>query len=197
MKKHIPNIITAFRLALVPVFIAVFFNCDIRWAFAVFLVASASDLLDGYLARKWQVVSEFGKLFDPLADKFMQITAVVCLTIKGMIPLIPVIIAFSKEALMLVGGLIITKKRGFAVYSNIVGKLASFFFSLVVCLCFFKDFWFATPAGSTLLDVLVWTAVVFSVIAMVQYAVINVFKPMAAKRSDPEQGAHAETDCSK
>lgn len=81
MKRHIPNLITAFRLLLVPVFAAVFFTCDVRIAFAVFLLASASDLLDGYLARRWNVVSEFGKLFDPLADKLMQVGAVICLAI--------------------------------------------------------------------------------------------------------------------
>lgn len=80
-----------------------------RIAFAVFLLASASDLLDGYLARRWNVVSEFGKLFDPLADKLMQVGAVICLAIKGMIPVIPVVIVFAKELLMLAGGLIITK----------------------------------------------------------------------------------------
>lgn len=184
MKRHIPNLITAFRLLLVPVFAAVFFTCDVRIAFAVFLLASASDLLDGYLARRWNVVSEFGKLFDPLADKLMQVGAVICLAIKGMIPVIPVVIVFAKELLMLAGGLIITKKRGYAVYSNIFGKLASFFFSLTVCLCFFRDFWFASETGGMILDILVWCAVILSVLAMVQYAVINVFRPCGQRHNN-------------
>ncbi len=178
MKKHIPNLITAFRLILVPVFIWMFFSGDIRVAFAVFLLASASDLLDGYLARKWNVVSQFGKLFDPIADKAMQISAIVCLTIKGMTPLIPVIIVFVKELIMLVGGLLILKKLNYTVYSNVFGKFASFFFNLIVCLCFFRDFWFITPTAQSILDILVWVAVALSVCALFQYAYCNALKPM-------------------
>ena len=178
MKKHIPNIITAIRLILVPIFAVVFFSCDVRLAFAVFLLASASDLLDGYLARKWNVVSQFGKLFDPFADKAMQITAVVCLTIADKIPLIPVVIVFIKELLMLVGGLLILKKLNYTVFSNTFGKLASFFFNLVVCLCFFKDFWFTTQTLQLILEILVWVAVALSVCALFQYAYCNALKPM-------------------
>jgi len=192
MKKYIPNIITAVRLLLVPVFIVVFFNCDIRWAFAVFLFASASDLVDGYLARKWQVVSDFGKLFDPLADKVMQISAVICLAIKGMIPVLPVVIAFAKEGLMLLGGLLLLKKRNFVVYSNTFGKLASFFFSFVVCLCFFKDFWFTTSVAQCILDVLVWLSVVLSVVAMLQYAYRNAIKPILMERKNNNIGNEKE-----
>ena len=187
MKKYIPNIITAIRLILVPVFIYCFFNTDIRIAFAVFLIASLSDLLDGYLARKWEVVSDFGKLFDPLADKIMQISAVVCLAIKGMLPILPVIIAFSKELLMLAGSVLILKRRNFVVYSNKFGKIASFIFSFVVCLCFFRDFWFTSDALGILLDVLVWIAVMLSVLAMLQYAYRNMLKPILLNNKDKDK----------
>lgn len=182
MKKYIPNIITAFRLLLVPVLIIVFFNCDIRLAFGVFLLASVSDLVDGYLARKWQVVSDFGKLFDPLADKAMQVSAVICLAIKGYVPVIPVVIVFLKELVMLLGGVLLLKTRNFVVYSNVFGKLASFFFSFVVCLCFFRDFWFVTALASNILDVLVWISVVLNIIAMLQYAYKNALKPLLIEK---------------
>lgn len=191
MKKNIPNLITALRLLLLPVFIYVFFTVDdIRVAFAVFVFASATDLLDGYLARKWDAVSDFGKLFDPLADKLMQISAVVCLAFKGFIPWLPVIVALGKELAMVVGGLLIRRKRNVTVYSNNFGKLTSFFFSIVVCLCFFKEFWFYTETGTLVLNILVYVAVALSLASMVQYAVINVFQP--AKNKAEQQ--HTDND---
>lgn len=182
MVKKIPNMITIFRLILLPVFLYCYFAfADKRIAFAVFVVASASDLLDGYLARKLNAVSSFGKLADPLADKCLQVSAIVCLAITGYLPLAAAIIIAVKELIMLLGGVFVLKKMKTVVYANRFGKLTSFFFSITMCLCFFKDIWFFTETGSLVLDILIYIAIGLSVLSMIQYGILNVILPLARK----------------
>lgn len=179
IKSKIPNCITVFRLFLLPVFLAVFWLIpEKRWAFAVFLLASVSDIIDGYLARKWHAVSNFGKVVDPLADKFLQVAAILCLALwwqDGL--LIPAIVIFAKEACMVLGGIFLFRRRKLVVYSNLFGKGSAFFFNIVICLVFFKDVWFRSPQGLQFLKILVIIAVTVSVISMFQYGLIAIYRP--------------------
>ncbi len=74
--KHIPNILTLFRIILVPFFIQSFVAGSYLGAFIIFIVASLTDFADGYLARKFNVISNFGKIMDPLADKLLVLSAI-------------------------------------------------------------------------------------------------------------------------
>ena len=79
--KNIPNILTIGRILLIPVFLWLVFARDaIASALLVFVVAALTDWLDGWLARKWQVISDFGKIADPLADKLLVLSALAALT---------------------------------------------------------------------------------------------------------------------
>ena len=134
--KHIPNILSTFRLILVFVFVAVYFCLDpaysLRVALCIFVLAGITDIIDGYLARRYNWISDLGKILDPLADKMMQCAALVCLMISGLIPLwfgIPFIL---KELLMLIGGLFMMQERKIIVVSNIAGKFAALFFYVTV-----------------------------------------------------------------
>jgi len=86
MKKYVPNFLTMVRLFLVPVFIYFVFiykeDSSILWATAIFVLASITDYFDGMLARKFNVVSNFGKIMDPLADKLLVISALFALSVK-------------------------------------------------------------------------------------------------------------------
>lgn len=97
MKKYIPNSLTIFRIVLVPVFIwfafISTFSDRILWATIVFILASITDLLDGLLARKFDVVSNFGKIMDPLADKILVISALFALALP-MIELINIYVVY-------------------------------------------------------------------------------------------------------
>ncbi|HEY8103906.1 MAG TPA: CDP-alcohol phosphatidyltransferase family protein, partial [Gaiellaceae bacterium] len=83
-RAHLPNALTVLRLALVPIFIVVFLRADdgSSWAAGwIFLVAGITDQVDGWLARRWHVESEFGKYADPLADRLMIDAAIIMLVI--------------------------------------------------------------------------------------------------------------------
>ena len=105
-----------------------------------------SDLLDGYLARRLNAITNFGKLFDPLADKLLQVSALVCLTVIGFLPLAAAIIMAVKELIMIIGGWYVLKRLKRVVYSNNFGKIASFIMSVAIALCFSENCGFRRPA---------------------------------------------------
>ncbi|MCL2226073.1 MAG: CDP-alcohol phosphatidyltransferase family protein [Oscillospiraceae bacterium] len=133
--KFIPNIISVFRICLVPVFIVVYFSDDTDnnlYAVLIYALAAFSDFLDGFLARKFEVSSNLGKVLDPLGDKLMTISVMVCITIDGLIPLWAVLLAGLKELLMGAGGLVLHKKAHVELPpSNLIGKTSTVVFFLV------------------------------------------------------------------
>ena len=124
MKKHIPNMITVFRLLFVPLFIYLVLTDDFVWAAIVFFIAGLSDMLDGYLARRWKVVSNFGKLADPLADKAIQICAVLLLCILGRLHFAFIIVLIIKEGLLIWGSYLLFRKK-VVVFAAWYGKAAT------------------------------------------------------------------------
>lgn len=111
MNAALPNLLTATRLVAVPVIVALLiaddgtFGSARWWALAVFLIAASTDFFDGFLARRWGVVSSFGKLADPIADKALILTALVMLVVVDAIPWWPVIVLAVREVAITVGRL--------------------------------------------------------------------------------------------
>ena len=166
----IPNVLTMIRLLLVPVFVVVYFRTSAEpkyAALAIFAAASLTDMLDGYLARKLNQITDFGKLFDPLADKLMVLSALVCQAVTGVFPWAAVIVVACKELVMVLGGLFMLS-RDVVVYSNIVGKAAQVCFILSLILSLFHV---PLAEWGTRLDlILLWITVGLAVLAMVVYA---------------------------
>ncbi len=166
----IPNVLTMIRLLLVPVFVVVYFRTAAEpkyAALAVFAAASLTDMLDGFLARKLNQITDFGKLFDPLADKLMVLTALVGQALTGVFPWAAVIVVACKELFMVIGGLFLLS-RDVVVYSNIFGKAAQVSFILSLILSFFHV---PLEAWGTRLDlILLWITVGLAILAMVVYA---------------------------
>ncbi|WIF94230.1 CDP-diacylglycerol--glycerol-3-phosphate 3-phosphatidyltransferase [Caminicella sporogenes] len=129
---NIPNILTIFRFILIPVFIYFFFaniEGNILYATYIFILAGITDVLDGYIARKYNLVTKWGQAMDPLADKMMQITVLACFTIKKFLPIWVIIIIGIKELLMIAGGLFLYYKRNKVVVpANRYGKIATISF---------------------------------------------------------------------
>lgn len=151
--KNIPNILSIIRIFLVFVFVFVFFVMDSPiGALIIFLVAGATDIVDGYLARRFNWITNLGKILDPFADKLMQCTALICLCIKKYVPLWFVLIFLAKEIGTLLIGLIVIRRRSVVVVSKWYGKAAvclfylTIFFSIV-----FSDFLSIHPLISILM----------------------------------------------
>ena len=122
----IPNGLTVFRLALIPVFVALLLTSDggHSWAAAiVFAVAGVTDQIDGWLARRWHVESNFGKIADPLADRLMIDAAVILLWHAGRLPWVA--LAIPARDVALVAGYKLVVERGYAFSVNLAGKAAT------------------------------------------------------------------------
>lgn len=139
----IPNILTYIRIICVPFF--VWFILDNRIAnnvyiaFGLFIFASITDLVDGFIARHYHLVSDIGKVADPIADKLLQVSTLVCLTILSKIHWVFPLVFIIKETYMVLGGSAIVKifKSDYVLQSNIFGKGATCLNSLGIVLAFF------------------------------------------------------------
>lgn len=124
---NIPNILSVFRLLLIPVFAASYLGAETKedylFSAAVLLVSGLTDVLDGKIARRYNQITDLGKFLDPLADKLTQITACICVALRH--PSLAVILAVLviKEVLIFAGGVFIWRKQKFVVTSNIFGKV--------------------------------------------------------------------------
>lgn len=135
---NIPNILTVFRLFLIPVFVMVFFSQGehhLLWSMMIFLLAGATDLLDGYIARRYNLITQIGTLMDPLADKLMLITVLVCLAIQNFIPFWIAALVILKETVMILGSIrLYYSKHNIVIPANHFGKAATAAFYLAVIL---------------------------------------------------------------
>jgi CDP-diacylglycerol--glycerol-3-phosphate 3-phosphatidyltransferase len=124
---QLPNALTVLRLAAIPVFVVLLLGQDGRgsWGLAALFGAAAfTDQIDGYLARRWRVESEFGKFADPLADRLMIDAAVVILWLDGRLPWPALAVILARDAL-LIGGYGAVKDKGYDFSVSLLGKLAT------------------------------------------------------------------------
>jgi cardiolipin synthase len=148
--KHVPNILTVIRLFLVPIFAVLYFS-DIEnnhfYALGIFILAGVTDVLDGYIARKYDLVSIVGTVLDPLADKLMLLTALICLTLDGVMPVWAMAIMLVKELFMMTSGVYLYfRKEKVVIPANKFGKMATVLFSLAVFLMIvLPDHWATLP----------------------------------------------------
>ena len=132
---NLPNALSLLRLCLVPVFAWVYFlpQPDAHlWAALVYAAAFATDVADGYIARRFSLITKLGRILDPLADKLMTFMVILCITIEGIIPLWTVAVFFCKELAMAIGSLAMYHKLGDVISANWLGKAATGVF-FVVC----------------------------------------------------------------
>jgi cardiolipin synthase len=164
--KHLPNALTIFRILLAPVFIYVYFSNYPNhhlWALFIFLFAGLTDVLDGYIARKFNAVSRIGIALDPLADKLILLAALGSFYFDGRILGIVFFFMLAVEATLMAVGTILHFKEGKSVIpSNRLGKTATLAFTLAIVLLFlFPD------SAFTLATVII--AVIFKTAAFLSY----------------------------
>ncbi len=140
MFKHVPNILTIIRFLLIPVIIFFAFQDNYVATIIVLTLSGLTDILDGYIARKFNFITDFGKLMDPLADKATQIALLGTLTIQKIIPLWIIVIVLIKEFLMISGASFLYGKE-LVVSSKWYGKLATVLFYIAIVCSLFTEYW--------------------------------------------------------
>jgi CDP-diacylglycerol--glycerol-3-phosphate 3-phosphatidyltransferase len=175
--KVVPNIISFFRICLVPIFILAYFydTRDIKlYAVFIYALATFSDFLDGFLARKFKASSNLGKFLDPLGDKLMTFFAFLCMTISGPIPVWAVLVVGIKEVLMAIGGFVVHKVANVEIPpSNLIGKTSTVVFFLVcVTIMLFKDL----PLEATIWMICGAIVLMFAALASYVHTYVKVMK---------------------
>jgi len=163
---NIPNILTVIRLILIPCFTYVFFldtPNSLTYAMIIFLVAGVTDVLDGFIARKFNMVTKVGAVLDPLADKLMLLTVLGCFTLKNYLPYWVITIVLIKELLMIAGGIYLYfHKEKVVIPANKYGKVATVVFYTAIVLTTFN-------VGAAYNDILIGGAIFMTMVAFVVY----------------------------
>lgn len=129
----IPNVMSVFRLVLIPLFVWLY--CareEYLWAAFVLFVSGVTDVADGWVARKFNMISEVGKALDPIADKLNQMAVLICLMTRFPMMLVLVILFFIKECVMGITGLLVIRKTGKVYGADWHGKLNTCLLYLVI-----------------------------------------------------------------
>ena len=168
---NLPNKLTMFRVILIPFFV-VFMLVDItlydKWiALGIFIIASLTDLLDGKIARKYNLVTNFGKFMDPLADKLLVCSALICLVALSKIPAWMVIVIIARE-FIISGFRLIASDNGVVIAASYWGKFKTTFQMIMICLMIAD-----ISALSVLTTIVMWVAVVLTVVSLIDYLVKN------------------------
>lgn len=167
----IPNLLSLFRLILIPLYVVIYLNArdssDYYLAAAILAVSCLTDMIDGQIARRFNMISTVGKILDPLADKVTQFTLVICLALKYPILWVLVILIFVKEIFQLVAGLLRLRKGKMLKGAQITGKICTtvLFISLIL-LVMMPEMPLHFVYWLTAIDAL------FLIIAFVDYAIV-------------------------
>ena len=129
--KYIPNVLTVIRFCFIPIIVILLSRGNYIGAIIVFSLSGITDILDGAIARKYNYISDFGKLMDPLADKFTQLAMLFMLTVKQIIPIWIIAVVASKEFLLVCGASFLYG-REMVVSSRWYGKLATVLFYIAI-----------------------------------------------------------------
>ena len=181
---NLPNKLTVFRVILIVPFVLVMLGSYARWgwfmavfggiadyadyiALGIFIIASLTDLLDGRIARKYNLVTNFGKFMEPLADKLLVCAAMICLVEMDRIPAWIVIIIISRE-FIISGFRLVAADNRVVIAANYWGKFKTTFQMVMVCLMIAN-----IEALALLTQIVMWIAVALTIISLVDYLAKN------------------------
>lgn len=170
---NLPNKLTVLRVCMIPFFVVMLLlnggeNQTYRYiAAAIFIVASLTDMLDGKIARKYNLVTNFGKFMDPLADKLLVCSALICLVDLKQLPAWMVIVIISRE-FIISGFRLVASDNGIVIAASYWGKFKTTFQMISVILLIVR-----IPALTVLTQICVWTALVLTVISLIDYIAKN------------------------
>ncbi|MCI8317396.1 MAG: CDP-diacylglycerol--glycerol-3-phosphate 3-phosphatidyltransferase [Lachnospiraceae bacterium] len=170
---NLPNKLTVFRACMVPVFVFVMLWDGLGEygkyvAAAVFILASATDWLDGYLARKNGLVTDFGKFMDPIADKLLVCSAMICLVENDALAAWIVIIIIGRE-FIISGFRLVASDKGTVIAASYWGKFKTVFQMIMVILLILD----LGGVFDTIAEVVVWISLILTVISLIDYLYKN------------------------
>ena len=171
---NLPNKLTVLRICMIPFFVAALLyenGADQTMriiANVIFITASLTDLLDGKIARKYGLVTNFGKFMDPLADKLLVCSALICLIQLGQLPAWVVIVIISRE-FIISGFRLVAADNGIVIAASYWGKFKTVCQMTAVVLLIFN-----IPPLSVLTSAVLWIAVILTVVSLVDYVAKNI-----------------------
>lgn len=187
MKMNLPNKLTIFRVILIIPFVILLLGSANGWgwfqaifggiieyvdyiAVAIFVIASFTDMLDGKIARKYNLVTNFGKFMDPLADKLLVCSALICLVEMGRLPAWIVIIIIARE-FIISGFRLVASDNGIVIAASYWGKFKTVSQMIMVILLLLN---IQNTFFQILGTVFVWIALILTVVSLVDYVVKNI-----------------------
>lgn len=169
---NLPNKLTLLRVFMIPFFV-VFMLTDLGGSYgkyialAIFIAASLTDMLDGKIARKYNLVTNFGKFMDPLADKLLVCSAMICLVDKGRLASWIVIIIISRE-FIISGFRLVASDKGVVIAASYWGKFKTTF-QMVMIVLMIADIAVLAP----LTTIVMWIALILTIVSLADYLIKN------------------------
>ena len=165
---NLPNKLTMARMIMVPFFVAVLlgrpFGDASDWAaLVIFIIASLTDMLDGQIARRQNLITDFGKFMDPLADKVLTCSGMICLIALGRMPAWIVCIIVGRE-FTISGFRLVAAEKGVVIAASWWGKFKTVF-QMAMVILMIADI----PALSILTQIVMWIATILTVVSLVDY----------------------------
>ncbi|MCH5271266.1 MAG: CDP-diacylglycerol--glycerol-3-phosphate 3-phosphatidyltransferase [Lachnospiraceae bacterium] len=185
---NLPNKLTVFRIILILPFVLLLLGGFHEWswftaifggimeyvdyiALAVFIIASLTDLIDGKIARKYNLVTNFGKFMDPLADKLLVCAAMICLVEMGRLAAWIVIVIISRE-FIISGFRLVASDKGVVIAASYWGKFKTTFQMVMICLLIVNNGHFLSGYASVLhiiTGIVTWIALILTVVSLIDY----------------------------
>lgn len=167
---NLPNKLTCLRMVMIPFFV-LFMYLPQNWAryvaLIIFIAASLTDTADGYIARKYNLITDFGKFMDPLADKLLVCSALILFVGTGEIPAFVVVIIIARE-FIISGFRLVASDNGIVIAASWWGKSKTIS-QMIMIILLIADI----PALSVLNTVLIWVALILTVVSLIDYLVKN------------------------
>jgi CDP-diacylglycerol--glycerol-3-phosphate 3-phosphatidyltransferase len=176
MKLNLANRVTLVRVLLVPVFMVVLLIKDIPQnnyiAAGIFIIAAITDSIDGYIARSRNQVTNFGKFMDPIADKLLVVAALLCLVESGAIASWMAMIIISREYIV-TGMRLVAAAEGIVIAASKLGKIKTITQIVAIVAILIKNYPFSIFISTPVDKILLWVAVIFTVVSGIEYIVKN------------------------
>ncbi|MGD8190320.1 CDP-diacylglycerol--glycerol-3-phosphate 3-phosphatidyltransferase [Brevibacillus ginsengisoli] len=168
---NVPNALTVFRIMLIPIYLYIFFSdrpYHLEISYFILIFAGITDIVDGYIARTYKLITDFGKMMDPLADKLMMLTVIISFFLTDRISLWAALFFFVRDVSMIITAAIFHFRGKKTVPANAFGKLTTVLFYLAFTLLMFRS-----NDGELVLWIVIALSFVTSAIYLVKFRLLN------------------------